>query len=140
MHSVPCLGTVVDAARLVLEGLVLLRLEGKAGRSSTIVRLFAILVPSGCLKAGSLMAMPWLAERAGLAGRAVKVLVPIVTQGRLEHLALLGIMACSSTNPAQRRSRKDGGCMLTWLTSSQLLRIDKRLTEAVDVGEMGMPM
>ena len=61
MHSVPCVGTGVDAARLVLEGLVLLRLEVKAGRSSTIVGLFAILVPTGCLIAGSLMAMPWLA-------------------------------------------------------------------------------
>ena len=114
MHSVPCVGTVVDAARLVLKGFVLLRLEGKAGRSSTIVRLFAILVPTGCLKAGSLMAMPWLARKAGLAGRAgpgraMKVLVPVVTQGRLEHLALLGIMACPTTNPAERRSRKDRG-------------------------------
>ena len=109
MHSVSCVGTVVDTARLVLEGLVLFRREVKAGRSSTIVRLFAILVPSGCLKAGSLMAMPWLVERAGLAGRAVKVFVPIVTQGRLEHLALLGIMACSTTNPAEGRSRKDRG-------------------------------
>ena len=109
MHSVPCVGTVVDAARLVLKGFVLLRLEGKAGRSSTIVRLFAILVPTGCLKAGSLMAMPWLAGRAGLAGRAVKVLVPVVMQGRLEHLALLGIMACPTTNPAEGCSRKDRG-------------------------------
>ena len=141
MHSVSRVGSLVDAARLVLEGLVLFWLEVKVGRSSTMVGLLAILVPTGCLIARSLMAMPLLAGRAVLAGRAgpgraVKMLVPVVMQGRREHLALLGIMACSSTNPAQRRGRKDGGCMLTRLASPQLLRIDKRLTEAADVGEV----
>ena len=45
-------------------------------------------------------------------------------------------MACPATNPAERRSRKDGGYMLTRLASPQLLRIDKGLTEAADVGEV----
>ena len=61
VHSVSRVGSLVDAARLVLEGLVLFWLEVKVGRSSTMVGLLAILVPTGCLIAGSLMAMPWLA-------------------------------------------------------------------------------
>ena len=64
------------------------------------------------------------------------MLVPVVMQGRREHLALLGIMACSSTNPAECCGREDGGCMLTRLASPQLLRIDEGLTEAADVGEV----
>ena len=60
--------------------------------------------------AGSLMAMPRLAGRATGGPRAfVEVLVPVVAQGRLEHLALLGVMAGSATDPANGRSRKDGG-------------------------------
>ena len=39
----------------------------------------------------------------------VEVLVPVVAQGRLEHLALLGVMTSPATDPAKRRSRKDGG-------------------------------
>ena len=106
MHSVSCVGTVVDAARLVLEELALLRLEVKAGRLSTIVGLLAVLVPAGCL-----IAVLGLARGAtrGPGRGLVEVLVPVVAQGRLEHLALLGVMAGPATNPAKRRSRKDGG-------------------------------
>ena len=90
----------------MLEGLVLFRLEVKTGRSSTIVGLLAVLMPAGCL-----MAVLGLARRATRGPRRalVEVLVPVVAQGRLEHLALLGVMAGPATDPAKRRSRKDGG-------------------------------
>ena len=66
----------------------------------------------------------------------MKMLGPVVAQGRLEHLALLGVMASSATDPAQRRSREDGGCMFACLASAQLLGINKCLTKAADLGEV----
>ena len=60
MHGVSGVGAVVDAARFVLEGLVLLRLVGKAGGSGTVVGLLAVLRSTGSR-------MP---ELLGLAGKA----------------------------------------------------------------------
>ena len=70
----------------MLEGLVLFRLEVKAGGLGTVVWLLTVLMPAGSLMAGSLMAVPRLAGRTtgGPKRALVEVLVPVVAQGRLE--------------------------------------------------------
>ena len=124
---------VAVAARLVLEALVLLRLGVEAGRSGTVVGLLAVLRP-----AGSLMAVLRLAGRAtgGPRRALVKMLGPVVAQGRLEHLALLGVMAGSTTDPTKCSSREHGGRVLAALANPQFLRVNEILSEPTDLGEI----
>ena len=138
VSGVSGVGAVVDVAWLVLEGLVLFRVELKASGLGTVVGLLSVLMPACSLIASALMTGPRLAGRAAGGPRRapMEVLLPIVAQGRLEHLALLGFMTSSATNPADRRGRKDRGGILASLARSQLLGIDEPLTKATDLGEV----
>ena len=66
----------------------------------------------------------------------MKMLGPVVAQGRLEHLALLGVMAGSTTDPTKCSSREHGGRVLAALANPQFLRVNEILSEPTDLGEI----